>query len=78
MVADLNEKRRPLESRLRAGDEGYDGDVESVSEDLMQKDLMLFFSVDYQGSTLPASSQDDKSSRGGAGTQMVCFMFKQH
>ena len=38
MVADLNEKRRPLESRLRAGDEGYDGDVESVSEDLMQKD----------------------------------------
>ena len=39
MVADLNEKRRPqLEGRLRAGNEGYDGNVESVSEDLRQKD----------------------------------------
>ena len=33
MVDDLNEKRHPqLEGRLRAGDEGYDGDVGSVSE----------------------------------------------
>ena len=33
MVADLNEKRRPqLEGRLRAAYEGYDVDVESVSE----------------------------------------------
>ena len=43
MVAEMATDRmiQKLESRLHAGDEGYDGDVESVSKDLMRQGLLL-------------------------------------
>ena len=48
MVAEMATDRmiQKLESRLHAGDEGYDGDVESVSKDLMRQGLLLIlFSI---------------------------------
>ena len=39
---------------------------------------LLLLVVDLAGSTTPASPQDDKSSRGGAGTLNGWFVFKEH
>ena len=79
MVAEMATDRmiQKLESRLRASDEGYDGDVESVSKDLIRQGLLPFFVVLARVDTLGVTKRRHVS-RGGAGILNVWFVFKEH